>query len=306
MQDAVTTFLDYLAVERGLSRHTLSAYSNDLRSLAEFLLARGDLNGAAGGRARQWDGVTPGDIARYLADLEERGYSAATKARKVASLKSFMKFLKNEGHIKDNPVAAIRSPRTGRRLPKALAVDDMARLLEAAAQEPTPEGVRDLAILELMYAAGLRVSELTGLDVADVSLDSGTVRAFGKGAKERVIPLHEAAVATVRDYLAAARPLLASSKPSQALFLDARGGRLTRQGVWLRLRRCAARAGITAHLTPHTLRHSFATHLLHGGASLRHVQELLGHASIATTQVYTHLTTEHVRSQYQKAHPRAN
>jgi integrase/recombinase XerD len=160
-------------------------------------------------------------------------------------------------------------------------------------------------MFELMYASGLRVSEATGLDIPDVDLSAATVRPFGKGSKERVVPLHDAALAALKNYLASPRPALARGSSTDAFFLDTRGHRLTRQGVWLRLRRAATRAGISARLTPHTLRHSFATHLLHGGASLRHVQELLGHASIATTQVYTHLTSEHVRKEYDKAHPRA-
>ncbi len=300
MLDAISAFLDYLTVERGLSRHTLAAYSNDLTGLAGFLSARG-------GVATSWERVAPGDIASYLKDMDGRGYSPATKARKLAALKSFMKFMKAEGHVSDDPVERVRSPRPGRRLPKAMTVDDASRLLDSAALDRSPEGVRDMASLELLYASGMRVSELTGLNVADVDAINGTVRAFGKGGKERVVPLHDAAVEAVRRYLAESRPKLALARPkTEALFLDSRGARLTRQGVWLRLRRSALRAGINSRVTPHTLRHTFATHLLRGGASLRHVQELLGHASIATTQVYTHLTSDHVRTEYEKAHPRAS
>jgi integrase/recombinase XerD len=302
MLEAVHTFLDYMAVERGLSRHTIAAYLNDLRSLAEFLSSP-QLNG--GRTVSSWRDVSGEDVSRFLADMDERGYSVATKARKVAALKSFMGFMKNEGLIGDSPMAGVGSPRMGRRLPKALTVLDAGRLLEAAAQDRSPQGLRDYAMLELMYASGIRVSEVTGLDTTHVDLDAATVRAFGKGSKERVMPLHDAAVAAVAAYLQGGRPHLAGRRLTDALFLDSRGDRITRQGVWLRLRRVAAAAGITAHLTPHTLRHSFATHLLHGGASLRHVQELLGHASIATTQIYTHLTSEHVRREYDKAHPRA-
>jgi integrase/recombinase XerD len=303
MLDQVQTFLDYIAVERGLSRHTIAAYSNDLRGSAEFLSSRGRGESRAVGG---WGAVKRDDIARLLADMDERGYSATTKARKVAALKSFLGFLKSEGAIPDNPAAEVRSPRVGRRLPKALSVEDAGRLIEAAASaRGGPESHRDYAMLELLYASGMRVSEIAGLDVRDVDLNSATVRAFGKGSKERVIPLHDAAVAAVAGYLASARPVLARGRDEDAMFLDTRGGRITRQGVWLRVRRSAALAGIRVRITPHTLRHSFATHLLHGGASLRHVQELLGHASIATTQVYTHLTSDHVRKEYEKAHPRA-
>ncbi len=297
MLDAVNTFLDYLAVERGLSRHSLSAYSNDLRSFVEFL---GGLPGA-----KSWPDVGQDQVLRFIGDMDRRGYAPATKARKLAAVKSFMRFLHSEGTIAHNPATGVRSPRMGRPLPKAISVEEMERLLAAAAGDGSPTGLRDLAIMELMYAAGLRVSELTGLDIPHVDLTQAMVRAFGKGSKERVVPLHDAAVLAVAEYLARSRPSLAGGDSGQALFLDARGRRITRQGVWLRLKGCAARAGITVHLTPHTLRHSFATHLLHGGASLRHVQELLGHASIATTQVYTHLTSDHVRLEYEKAHPRA-
>ena len=303
MLEAVHTFLDYVAVERGLSRHTIAAYSNDLRSLVGFLSSTTVLRN----QSQTWQAVTRDDIARFMADMDERGYSTATRARKVASLKSFMGFMKAEGLINDNPIAHVRSPRIGRRLPKVMNVEDAGRLLDSAARDTSPEGLRDYAILELMYASGMRVSEVTGLDVKDVDLNAATVRAFGQGSKERVIPLHEPAVEASRNYLARGRPVSAGRHgETEALFLDVRGRRITRQGVWLRLRRVAALTGITSHITPHTLRHSFATHLLHGGASLRHVQELLGHASIATTQVYTHLTSDHVRREYERAHPRAS
>jgi integrase/recombinase XerD len=303
MLDQVQTFLDHAAVERGLSQHTVTAYSNDLRGAAEFLSSRGkSATRAPGG----WGAVTRSDIEKLIGDMDERGYSATTKARKVAALKSFLGFLKSEGAIADNPAAGVRSPRVGRRLPKALTVEDAGRLIEAAASAPGPQGQRDYAMLELLYASGMRASEISGLDVSNVDLNSATARAFGKGSKERVIPLHDAAVAAVAGYLASARPVLAHGRDEEALFLDTRGSRITRQGIWLRVRRSAALAGITARVTPHTLRHSFATHLLHGGASLRHVQELLGHASISTTQVYTHLTSDHVRKEYEKAHPRAS
>lgn len=303
MLDQVQTFLDYAAVERGLSRHTVTAYSNDLRGAAEFLSSKGR---GAHRPPMDWRAVTRSDIEHLIGDMDARGYSATTKARKVAALKSFLGFLKAEGAIADNPAAGVRSPRVGRRLPKALTVEDAGRLIEAVASaRGSPEGQRDFAMLELLYASGMRASEVSGLDIADVDLSSATARAFGKGSKERVVPLHDAAVAAVAGYLATARPALARGRDEDALFLDSRGRRITRQGIWLRVRRSAALAGITARVTPHTLRHSFATHLLHGGASLRHVQELLGHASIATTQIYTHLTSDHVRQEYEKAHPRA-
>ncbi|MEX0761640.1 MAG: site-specific tyrosine recombinase XerD [Dehalococcoidia bacterium] len=305
MNSSVESFLDYLAAERGVSRHTLAAYSNDLRSFVAFLQEPADRGSGLPARIEEWPQVEAPDLNRFLADMDERGYSPATRSRKIAALRSFMRFLKDEREIKDNPAANLRSPRAGRPLPKAMTVEDVDRLLESASKGRTPEEMRDNAMLELLYASGLRVSELVSLDIRDVDLDNAAVRSFGKGSKERIVPMHESAVLSVEQYIVMARPKLAIAGANDALFLNRKGGRITRQGFWLRLRRCATLAGITTPITPHTLRHSFATHLLHGGASLRHVQELLGHASIATTQIYTHLTSEHVRLEYEKAHPRA-
>ncbi|MCH8223306.1 MAG: site-specific tyrosine recombinase XerD [Chloroflexi bacterium] len=306
MQAQVEIFLNYLSVERGVSVHTLSAYRNDLEQLIGFL--------SESRVGTKWPEIGEKDLTPYLRDLEDRGYSISTRSRKIASLKSFFKFLKAEGCVASNPAERIRSPRSGPTLPKALTIGQVDRLLEEVGGESSPEGMRDQAMLELLYASGLRVSELVGLDIRDVDFEAMTVRCVGKGAKERLIPLHEEAVAVLETYLARVRPRLARAatgateapEPEKgALFLNTRGGRITRQGFWLRLRSYAGRAGITTKLTPHTMRHSFATHLLRGGASLRHVQELLGHASIATTQIYTHLTNDHVRQEYRRAHPRA-
>ncbi len=305
MLDAVNAFISFLSVERGLSQHTLDAYSADLRALVEYLKAHNGSREHKQTAQLAWRDLTEVHVIGYIGDLDRRGYSTATKARKLACLKSFTGFLKNEGLIADDIVANIRSPRPGRRLPKAMSVGDMDVLLNHVASDHTPEGIRDAAMLELMYASGLRASEVSGLDVTDFDAASSTVRAFGKGSKERVVPVHEVAAESIHRYLAGARPKLIRSKGSAALFLDSRGSRITRQGIWFRLKGHALRAGLTTRITPHTLRHSFATHLLRGGATLRHVQELLGHASIATTQVYTHLTRDHVRKEYEKAHPRA-
>ncbi len=301
MQEQVKIFLNYLSVERGVSAHTLSAYGNDLEQLTDFL-SQSRVGSRAGIR---WSEIEEKDLTPYLRDLEERGYSPSTRSRKIASLKSFFKFLKAEGAVASNPAERIRSPRSGPTLPKALTVEQVDRLLEEVGTESSPEGMRDKAMLELLYASGLRVSELVGLDIRDVDFEAMTVRCVGKGARERMIPLHEEAITVLAAYLAVTRPGLATEETDGALFLNTRGRRITRQGFWLRLRAYAGRAGITSKLTPHTLRHSFATHLLRGGASLRHVQELLGHASIATTQIYTHLTNDHVRQEYRRAHPRA-
>ncbi|MEE8046785.1 MAG: site-specific tyrosine recombinase XerD [Dehalococcoidia bacterium] len=291
-------FTNYLSVERGLSEHTLSAYRNDISALIEFLTGRIQKDSS-------WNSVSEGDIRAFLEDLDERGYAPATRSRKIASAKSFFKFMKEERIIENNPVADVRQPRAGQTLPKALSIEDVDQLLEASANVSSAEESRDAAMVELMYAAGLRVSELVGLNIRDVDLDAGTVRTIGKGSKERVIPIYDTAVESVAEYITYSRPTHRLEDSGDALFLNRRGGRITRQAYWLRLNKLATRAGISSKINPHMLRHSFATHLLHGGASLRHVQELLGHSSIATTQIYTHLTNEHVRSEYAKAHPRA-
>ncbi|MBI4306356.1 MAG: site-specific tyrosine recombinase XerD [Chloroflexi bacterium] len=299
MDDELDSFLNYLTVERGASRHTVAAYASDLTQLIEFL--------TEGPRPHiaKWSEIDTPHLNRYLEDLDSRGYSQVTRARKIAAVKSLFRFLKEEGFVEANPAAKLRVPRSGRPLPKALTVAQVDQLLTAVAIDRSNEGRRDVAMLELLYASGLRVSELVGLGTRDVDLDTGTVRAFGKGNKERLVPVHAHAVAAIRSYLESARPRLANEKSGDALFLNRRGMRMTRQAFWLRLRNAATRAGLDVRLTPHTLRHSFATHLLQGGANLRQVQEMLGHASIATTQIYTHLTSEHVRKEFERAHPRA-
>ncbi len=298
LNSELETFINYLAVERGLSTHTLSAYSNDLNALVSFMTEKDR-------ETQTWKQVQESDLRAYLDDLDDRGYSTATKSRKIASTKSFFRFLKEEQLIEENPMSGVRQPRAGQSLPKALSIDEVDRLLDARSDSDTTEEARDMTMVELMYAAGLRVSELVGLNIRDVDLDAGTVRTIGKGSKERVIPIYDTAVDSIAEYITYSRPEHSRSESEEALFLNRRGGRLTRQAYWLRLNKLAIKAGISSKITPHMLRHSFATHLLHGGASLRHVQELLGHSSIATTQIYTHLSDDHVRSEYAKAHPRA-
>ena len=297
MDAGITGFLDHMAVERGVSANTLSAYRNDLTQLAGYLSDRT-------GDPVDWGRADPDSIAAYVLELHERGYADTTRARKVASARSFFAFLVDEGLIEEDPSRHISSPRVGRSLPNALTIDEVDRLL-AAPEGDTPDARRDQTMIELMYATGMRVGELVALDIGDVDVTEGFVRCFGKGSKERLVPLHETAAAAVVTYIGEARPALATKSSGRAMFLNRRGDRLTRQGFWLILKRLAAQAAIHTKLSPHTLRHSFATHLLHGGAPLRHVQELLGHASITTTQVYTHLTSEHVRREYDKSHPRA-
>ena len=306
MRDTVTAFLDYLTSERGLSGNTVAAYGNDLGQLLEFLEESGGLSRASKG----WESVDQPLLARYALDLQERGYSPTTRARKIAAVKSFFNFLIEEGLVSEDPTEAIASPKIGRSLPKAISEDEMDRLVEAASSGVSAESRRDAAMIELMYATGMRVSELVGTSLDDLNLREKFVRCMGKGSKERLISLHDQAAVVLEGYLREARPqLLANrrdvSERENALFLNRRGERLTRQGFWLLLKEYARRAGITTPITPHTLRHTFATHMLRGGAPIRYLQELLGHASISTTQVYTHLAQEHVQEEYDKAHPRA-
>ena len=302
MREKVDSFLDFMTVERGISPNTITAYRNDLLQLVEYLEARDPRYRNGNG----WESVDDRIISAYVLHLHDQSYSDTTRARKMASTRSLFNFLLQEGIVEDDPTANLSTPRVGRSLPEALTIEEVERLLTAVAvPAAAPEAKRDQAMLELLYASGMRVSELVSLELDDVGLEQGTVRCFGKGSKERLIPIHPMAVAVVRDYLQDARPSLANGKSGRAVFLNRRGERLTRQGFWLILKQHTKAAGLNGKITPHTLRHSFATHLLRGGAPLRHVQELLGHSSIKTTQVYTHLTSEHVRAEYDKAHPRA-
>ena len=244
-------------------------------------------------------------MMRYLLNLQEKKYAATTRARKLAAARSFFKFLTAENIIKEDPTHNMESLNVGRSLPKPISITQVRALLEQPTKSSTPEAKRDEAMLQLLYASGMRVSELISVNVEDVNIIDGDVRVFGKGHKERIIPIHKQAATVVEQYVRDARPHLARNKDEKAMFLNRRGERLTRQGFWQILKQYAKLAGLTTAVTPHTLRHSFATHMLSGGADLRAVQELLGHANISTTQVYTHLTTEHVRRSYEKAHPRA-
>ena len=301
MKGMVDSFLDYMAVERGVSPNTLSAYKNDLYQFVDYLQTSSPKFAGDNG----WGQVDGNVLSSYVLRLHERGYSDTTKARKLASAKSLFAFLRDEGIVNIDPAAEVSSPRLGRSLPGALTTEEVNRLLLAGRNGDTPESGRDHTMLELLYASGMRVSELVSLNLDDLKLEQGYVRCFGKGAKERFIPIHQRAVSALQAYLRDARPPMAKKQSGDAVFLNWRGLRLTRQGFWLILKGHARRAGLENRVTPHMVRHSFATHLLRGGAPLRHVQELLGHASITTTQVYTHLTSDHVRSEYEKAHPRA-
>ena len=300
MKQAVEQFLNYTTVERGLSPNTIAAYRNDLSQFVDFLQSRDSSLQGNG----SWKRIGTDALTAFVLDLHERGYSDKTKTRKVASTKALFGFLLEEGVIDKNPMEDFASPGVGESLPETLSVEEVEALLSVE-KALTPMSLRDRAMIEIMYATGVRVSELVSLDIDDVDLDENFVRCMGKGSKERIIPVHDEAVEAVRVYLQDGRESLAGPAAGRALFVSRKGGRLTRQALWLILKGRAQAAGIERKITPHTLRHSFATHLLIGGAQLRHVQELLGHASITTTQVYTHLTSEHVRAQYESSHPRA-
>lgn len=297
MKGHIDAFFEYLATEKGASPHTIAAYRNDLTHLLEFLTGQE--------RITDWRQVTLPVLTRFVLWLMEKEYTTATLARRVAAVKSFLQFLVREGVIEASPAAELGSPKPGRRLPKALTVEEVERLLGAVGGGQTPEALRDRALLEVLYASGMRVSEVVGLNLQDLNLREGVVRCRGKGNRERVIPLHPTAVQALQAYLERGRPRLAPDLRQQAVFVNHQGERLTRQGLWLIVKGYARKAGLPPSVTPHVLRHSFATHLLQGGAPLRHVQELLGHANIATTQIYTHLTNQYLRQAYDATHPRA-
>jgi len=287
-------FLNYLAVERGLSANTLDAYGRDLARYLDYLEREG---------VADPDGVTSSQVLRFLARLKDSGLSPRSRARALVSLRMFHKFLLAEKIAAVNPTALVEAPRSLQTLPHTLSPDEVERLLAAPAGEDA-YAFRDRAMLELLYATGLRVSELVGLKLQDLQLDVGYLFAFGKGSKRRIVPMGEEAISELQRYLAAGRPLLERQTGSQHIFLN-RGGRgLTRQGFWKIIKRRAREAGINKNITPHTLRHSFATHLLENGADLRAVQTMLGHADISTTQIYTHVTRERLRKIHEQYHPR--
>jgi integrase/recombinase XerD len=285
-------YLDHLKVEPGLSPLTVEAYAHDLGTFAAYLGEEGVAVGDADLTA----------VAGYLLSLSDAGQSARSQARRLSSLRGFFLYLVAERHVSRDPTELVDGPRLGRRLPGVLTVEEVARLLDAP-PTGTPRGVRDRAMLQTMYAAGLRVSELCGLELGDVNLEAGFVAAFGKGRKRRVVPLGEVARDAIEAYLGQVRGRWAR-EGERRMFVTHRGRGMTRQGFWKLIKRYAAGAGITKSLSPHKLRHSFATHLLLGGADLRAVQTMLGHADIATTQIYTHVTGDHLAQAHAKYHPR--
>ena len=295
MENYVQQFISYLASERGLAQNTLESYGRDLRYFQQYL---------ENNRLTFATGSTNEIIRTYLDELKKQGKAVSTISRNLAALKSFYQYLLKEQYLDADPASKIESPKLEKKLPQVLSVQQVELLLK----QPNinlPAGLRDKAMLELLYATGIRVSELITINVNDVNLELGYIKCFGRGAKERVVPLGSIASKCVSQYLRKGRTALVRSKQEEAMFVNHHGRRLTRQGFWKIIKKYALEAHIEQKITPHTLRHSFATHLLENGADLRSVQEMLGHADISTTQIYTHVTKNRLKEVYDKAHPRA-
>ncbi len=295
MNKLIHEFINYLSVERGLALNTLESYGRDLRQYSQYLQAGDD---------EALDLASRAQIVDYLLHLQKQGKATATIARRLAALKAFYQFLVREKYLEKDPTANLESPKLEKRLPKVLTIREV-ELLLAEPDPSSPAGLRDRAMLELLYATGIRVSELVSLNLPDVNLDMGYIRCTGKGSKERIVPMGSMAIASVREYLDHGRGRLVRDREEQALFVNHHGRRLTRQGFWKIVKKYAEDAKIDKEITPHTLRHSFATHLLENGADLRSVQEMLGHADISTTQIYTHITRGRLKEVYARTHPRA-
>ena len=291
---AALEYLDHLIVDRGLARLTVESYSSDLSAFSTFLKGRG---------IQEVRDVKREHVMLYLAELHRTGLSARSRARKISSIRGFFRFLTDRGHVSENPSELIDSPRIPKRVPEYLEPEEVVALL-ASADNSTLEGRRDNAMFELVYATGLRASEVVGLDVDQVDLEVGCVTVMGKGSRERVVPLGLPASRAVMDYLERVRPRLLHGNRSRALFVTRRGGPMTRQGFWKIVKKYAIRAGIRKEISPHTLRHSFATHLVQNSADLRSVQLMLGHSDISTTEIYTHVAQRRLRQLHADCHPR--
>jgi integrase/recombinase XerD len=292
LQGWIDVYLDHLRVERALARNTLEAYARDLNALAAH----------SGGEVDPRD-IAPDGVALLMVSNVKRGFGARSSARQLSAMRGFFRFLARERAIAEDPTALLDRPRIGQKLPRVMSFDEIERLL-AAPDTTTDRGQLHAAMLQLMYATGLRVSELCGLRLADLDLQRGLVAARGKGGKRRLVPVGEVAIQHAARYLSEVRPRNARAGEA-ALFASPRGGHFTREGFWRIVRRYAVAAGIAPLPSPHKLRHSFATHLLRGGADLRAVQAMLGHADLGTTEIYTHVAPDHIRAAYDKSHPRA-
>jgi len=293
---AVYDFLSFLCIEKNASQHTVSSYRGDLLRYVGYLIDTKDTPALAQ--------VEASDVVGYLGDLANRGLVASTRARNLSAVKAFHRFLVNEEYVENNPTASIDFPKLTRYLPHCLSPGEVETIL-AQPNLATPKGLRDKAMLEFLYATGTRISELLKMTLQNLFLEEAFVRVLGKGNRERIVPIGQQAVHFTRRYLTEVRPMIAGrSKRVDVLFLNARGGELTRMGFWKILRAYVMSAGITKKVSPHTFRHSFATHLIEGGADLRAVQEMLGHADISTTQIYTHLDRDYLREIHRTFHPR--
>lgn len=295
MEKLLDEFIYHLAVERGLAKNTIASYRADLTGYILYCRNHGINELHEAGRDT---------VMSYLFQLQLDGRSPATISRRLAAVRTFYRYVIREGFIQEDPSAELESPKLAQKLPRVLSIEEVDHLLGQPLISK-PSGLRDKAMLEVLYATGIRVSELVSLDLMNIHLDSGFIRCFGKGSKERIVPLGDVAARFIKEYLERGRSILKKSGDTPALFLNQHGRRLTRQGFWKIIKKYALKANIKTAITPHTLRHSFATHLLENGADIRSVQEMLGHADISTTQIYTHLTKSKIREIYDRSHPRA-
>ncbi|WP_110953151.1 site-specific tyrosine recombinase XerD [Anaerosinus massiliensis] len=295
MEGYVDQFINYLAVDRGLAKNTLESYGRDLRQFQRYL---------ENGKFENIQDSSRTTIIDYLNNLKLQGKAVSTISRNIAALKAFYQYLVKENYLENDPAEKIETPKLEKRLPKILSISEVEELLK----QPNVRlsvGLRDKAMLEVLYATGIRVSEIVALNISDINLDMGYVKCYGKGSKERIVPLGSIAVKSVHEYINKGRSKIVRTYEEPALFLNHHGNRLTRQGFWKIIKKYAGQAKIIKEITPHTLRHSFATHLLENGADLRSVQEMLGHADISTTQIYTQVTKNPLKEVYDRAHPRA-
>lgn len=297
MDKYIVAFMDFIHYEKGLSVNTQTAYRSDLQKFVNYL--RSERCGV-----NRWEDINKKDIVNFLAGEMDEGVANSTVARRFSSIKGLYKFLVGEGFIELNPTTDLETPKIRRKLPQILSIEEVDKLMEQP-DVLLPLGLRDRAMLELMYGTGVRVSELLSLQLEDINMMAGFLRCLGKGRKERIIPVNQTSISWVERYLARSRNFLLRRNQERTLFLNAHGRKLSRQGYFKILAQYGEKSGITKVITPHTLRHSFATHLLENGADLRAVQEMLGHADISTTQIYTHLSKSRLREVYHQCHPRA-
>lgn len=295
MDQLLDSFLTYLTIEKGLSKNTLESYGRDVRKFLLFLEE---------GQIKTIQEIKYENILDFLSHFKKQGFSDTTTVRTIVSIKQFFKYLLLEKIIKEDPTSQIRTPKMKKSIPGVISLEDVERVL-ASPNESTPEGIRDLAMLEVLYATGIRVSELIWLKLNEVNFEMGFVIVYGKGSKERIVPIGKQAQEKLRTYMELSRPLLLKSRDSKELFVTRRAKAMTRQGFWKLIKNYALKAGITKHISPHTMRHSFATHLLERGADLRTIQIMLGHSDISTTQIYTHVENERLKEIHKKYHPRS-